>query len=130
MWAIFAEQVVRRFGPTHEEVKALREMMKVRYKGDIDQLLLEIENWNVKARVTGVAFRKMIENQIPDEAVRRMSMMDPIPEDREWLEAVRTASKAVEDFVEGRTLRPGESWDRPQVGNESETNPQNPRQRN
>ena len=109
MWAIFAEQVVRRFGPTHEEVKALREMMKVRYKGDIDQFLLEIENCNVKARVTGVTFRKMIDDQIPEEAVRRMSMMDPIAGDREWLEAVRTASKAEEDFVEGRKLRHGES---------------------
>ena len=51
LWAIFDVQVVRRFGPTHEEVKALQEMMKVRYEGDIDQFLLEIENWNVKARV-------------------------------------------------------------------------------
>ena len=30
LWAIFAEQVVRCFGPTHEEVKELREMIKVR----------------------------------------------------------------------------------------------------
>ena len=101
----FAEQVVRRFRPTQEEVKAQREMMKVRYKGDIDQFQLEIENWNVKARVTGVAFRKMIDDQIPDEALRRMSMMDPIADDREWLEAVRTASKVEEDFVEGRKLQ-------------------------
>ena len=99
LWAIFAEQVVRRFGPTHKEVKVLREMMKVRYKGDIDQFPLEIENWNVKARVTGVGCRKMIDDQIPDEAVRRMSMMDPIADNREWLEAVRTASKAEEDFI-------------------------------
>ena len=105
LWAIFAEQVVRRFGPTHEEVNALWEKMKVRYKGDIDQFLLEIDNWNVKARVTRVAFRKMIDDQIPDEAVRRMSMMDPIADDREWLEAVRTGSKTEEDFIEGRTLR-------------------------
>ena len=90
LWAIFAEQMVRRFGPTYEEVRALREMIKVRYKGDIDQFLLEIENWNVKARVTAVAFRKMIDDQIPDEAVR-------------------TASKAEEDFVEGRRLRHGDS---------------------
>ena len=109
LWAIFAEQVVRRFGPTHEEVKVLGEMMKVRYKGDIDQFLLEIKNWNVKARVTGVAFRKMIDDQIPEETVRRMSRMDPIADDREWLEAVRMASKAEEDFVEGRKLRYGDS---------------------
>ena len=105
MWPIFSEQVVRHFGPTQEEVKALREMMKVRYKVDSNQFLLENENWNAKARVTGVAFRKMIDDQIPDEAVRRMLMIQPIADDREWLESVRTASKAEEDFVEGRKLR-------------------------
>ena len=42
LWAIFAEQVVRRFGRTQEEVNALREMMKVRYTGDVDEFLLEI----------------------------------------------------------------------------------------
>ena len=109
LWAIFPEQVVRSFGPTHEEVKALRAMMKVRYRGDIDRFLLEIENWNVKARVTGVACRKMIDDQIPEEAVRRKSMMDPIADHREWLEAVRTVSKAEDDFVEGRKLRHGDS---------------------
>ena len=105
MWPIFSEQVVRHFGPTHEEVKALREMMKVRYKVESNQFLLEIENWNVKARVTGVVFRKMIDDQIPDEAVRRMLMIEAIADDREWLESVRMASKAEEDFVEGRKLR-------------------------
>ena len=38
-----------------------------------------------------------------------MSMMDPIADDRQWLEAVRTASRAEEDFVEGRKLRHGDS---------------------
>ena len=52
LWDIFTEQMVRRFGPTHEEEKALRQMIKVRYKGDIDQFLLEIDNWNVKVKVT------------------------------------------------------------------------------
>ena len=58
-------------------------MMKVKYKGDIDQFLLEIDNWNVKVKVTWVGLRKMIEDQIPEEAVRRMSMIDPIPDERE-----------------------------------------------
>jgi len=37
LWDVFAEQAIRRFGPTHEEEKALREMLKVRYKNDINQ---------------------------------------------------------------------------------------------
>ena len=84
---VFAEQAVRRFGPTHEEEKALREMLKVRYKNDINQCLLEFENWNVKAKVNGIAFRKLIRNQIPDEAVRRMSMHQEYADDRDWLQA-------------------------------------------
>ena len=97
--------MVRRFGPTHEEEKALRQMIKVRYKGDIHQFLLEIDNWDVKVKVTGVVLRKMIEDQIPKEAVRRLSMIDPILEEREWLEAVQTAVRKEEDFQEGRKMK-------------------------
>ena len=75
--------MVRSFGPTHEEEKGLRQMMKVKYKGNIDQFQLEIDNWNVKVQVSRVFLRKMIEYQIPEEAVRRMSMIDPIPDERE-----------------------------------------------
>ena len=109
LWDIFTEQMVRRFGPTHEEEKALRQKMKVRYTGDIHQFLLEIDNWNVKVKVTRVVLRKMIEDQIPEEAVRRLSMIDPIPEEREWLEAVRTAVQKEEDFQEGRKIKNTES---------------------
>ena len=79
--------------------------MKVRYRGDIDQFLLEIDNWNVKVKVTGDVLRKMIEDQIPEEVVRRLSMIDLIPDERERLEAVRTAVRKEEDFQEGRKLK-------------------------
>ena len=79
--------------------------MKLRYKGDIEQLLLEIENWKIKARVTGVVFQKFIEDQIPEEAIRRLSMMDRIADDRKWLEAVHLAVQTEKDFVEGRKLK-------------------------
>ena len=58
LWDIFTKQLVHRFGLTHEEEKALWQMMKVRYKGDIDQFLREIDNWNVKVKVTRVVLRK------------------------------------------------------------------------
>jgi len=41
LWDVFAEQAIRRFGPTHEEEKALREILKVQYKNNINQFLLE-----------------------------------------------------------------------------------------
>ena len=105
LWDIFTEPMVRRFGPIQEEEKALQQMMKVRYKGDIDQFLLEIDNWNIKVKVTGVVLRKLIEDQIPEEAISRLSMIDSIPVKREWLEAVRTGVPKEEDFQEGRKLK-------------------------
>jgi len=105
LWDVFAEQAIRRFGPTHEEEKALREMLKVQYKNHINKFLLEFENWNVKAKVTGIAFRKLIRDQIPDEAVRRMSMHQEYADDRDWIEALRQAVRDEEDFQEGKRLK-------------------------
>jgi len=105
LWDVFVEQGIRRFGPTHEEEKALREMVKVRYKNDINQFLLEFENWNVKVKVTGIAFRKLIRDQIAEEAVRRMSMHQEYADDRDWIEALCQAVRDEDDFQEGKRLK-------------------------
>jgi len=80
-------------------------MLKVRYKNDINQFLLEFENWNVKAKITGIAFRKLIRHQIPDEAVRQMSRLQEYAYDRDWIEALRQAVRDEEDFQEGKSLK-------------------------
>src|ERR1700760_1412901 len=99
-WEMFKEEVIRSFGPTHEDVKALRELYQIRYKGDIDEFLHQIEIKNNRAKVTGIAFRKIVEDQVPEEAIRRMSMQQEYIEDREWLEALRKAVKDKEDLQE------------------------------
>ena len=48
----------------------------------------KIENLNIHARVTGIAWRKMIEEEIPEDAVQRLAYREYI-DDGEWLEAVR-----------------------------------------
>src|ERR1700761_2692980 len=105
-WEIFKEQVIRRFGPTHEEVKALRELYQIKYKGDINEFLQQIESKNNRAKVTGIAFRKIVEDEVPEEAIRRsMSMQQKYIDDREWLEALRKAVKDEEDLQERRKLK-------------------------
>jgi len=64
-WHVFAEQAQRRFGPTHEAEKSLREMGSVKYPSDVAKFLMEMENLNIHARVTGIAWRKMIEDELP-----------------------------------------------------------------
>jgi len=61
-WHVFAEQALRRFGHTHEAKRSLGEMGSVKYRGDVAKFLMERENVNIHARVTGIALRKIIED--------------------------------------------------------------------
>ena len=81
-------------------------MGSVKYHGDVAKLLMEMENLNIQARVTGIAWRKMIEDELPVEAVRRLSHRDYV-EDGELLEAVRTVTRSEEDFKERKDLSGG-----------------------
>jgi len=85
--------------------KGLRETLKVRYKNDLQEFVLKFENWNVKAKVNGIGFRKLIRDQIPDESVRRMSKHQEYADDRDWIEALRQGVCDEEDFQEGKRLR-------------------------
>jgi len=75
---IVAEQAVRRFGPTHEADKFLTQMGFLKYHRDIAKFLAEMENLNIHARVTRIVWRKMIEDQIPEDALRRLSLREYI----------------------------------------------------
>jgi len=48
-WHAFAEKVLRRFGPTHEEEKSLRQMGSVKYRADVAKFLMEMDNLNIHA---------------------------------------------------------------------------------
>jgi len=68
-WQVFAGQALRRFGPTHKAEKSLRDRGSVKYRCDVAQFLMEMENLNIHARVSGIAWRTMIEDELPIEAL-------------------------------------------------------------
>jgi len=90
-WHVFAEQALLRFGHAREAEKSLRELRSAKYRRDVGKFLMEMENLNIEARVTGIAWRKMIEEEIPEDAFRRLSHREYV-DDGEWLEAVRTVN--------------------------------------
>jgi len=59
---------VRRFGSTHEAEESLTLVGFVGCPGGLAGFLVEMENLNIHARVTGIAWRKMIEDQIREDA--------------------------------------------------------------
>jgi len=106
LWHVLAEQALRRFGPTHEAKKSLREMGSVKYRGDVAKFLMEMANLNIHARVTRIAWRKMIVDELPVEALRRLSHREYV-DDGEWLQAIRAVTRAEEDFKERKDIRGG-----------------------
>ena len=70
-WENFKNQIREIFSILHRAQRALRDMEKVRYEGDIEKYLLTLENLNIDAEMSGVAWRNMIENRLPLEARRR-----------------------------------------------------------
>jgi len=81
-------------------------MGSVKYRGDVAKFLMEMETLNIHARVTGIAWRKMIEDELPVEALRRLSHREYV-DNGERLEAVRTVTRGDEDLKERKDLQGG-----------------------
>jgi len=52
-WHVFAEQALRRFGPTQEAEKSLREIGTVKYRGDDAKFLMGMEILNIHCKSHG-----------------------------------------------------------------------------
>ena len=74
-------------------------MEKVRYEGDIEKYLQTLENLNIDAEMSAVAWRNMIEKRLPLEARRRWAHKK-FELDSEFIEVVRRCTKAEESFKE------------------------------
>ena len=74
-------------------------MEKVRYERDSEKYLLTLENLNIDEKMSGVAWRNMIEIRLPLEARRRW-VHKKFSLDSEFVEAVRRCSKAEISFKE------------------------------
>ena len=60
LWGDFKAQLYDKFSIMHQSQRALRDMEKVWYEGDIEKYQLTLENLNIDAKMTVVAWRHMI----------------------------------------------------------------------
>jgi len=72
-WERFRQEIVKRYIGIEEERRALEEIDKIIYKGRIDTYLLLLENVNIKAGLTGIAWRVKVESKLPQDILRRLS---------------------------------------------------------
>jgi len=81
-----------RFTISHEAERVVTKMHQVKYKGDLGKYLVDLENHNILAQVTGIAWQSMVEKLLQLEALRCLSNQE-YRSDSEWLAAIRTVTK-------------------------------------
>ena len=102
-WERFRQEIIKRYIGIEEERRALEEMDKITYKGKIDTYLLLLENLNIKAGLSGIAWRVRVESKLPDEILRRLSYYK-FDSDDEWMETLRRAGREEEELLERKRL--------------------------
>jgi len=74
-------------------------MDRISYKGKIDTYLLLLENLNIKAGLSGIAWRVRVESKLPQEILRRLSHFS-FATDEEWMEILRKVGRQEEELLE------------------------------
>jgi len=98
-WERFRQEIIKRYIGIEEERRALEEMDKIIYKDRIDTYLLLLENLNIKADLTGIAWRVKVENKLPQDILRRLSHFK-FNDDDHWIETMREVGRQEEELLE------------------------------
>ena len=72
-WERLRQEITKRYIGIEEERRTLAEIDKVFYKGKVDPYLLLLENLNIKAGLTGMAWRVRVESGLPEDMRRRLA---------------------------------------------------------
>jgi len=98
-WERFRQEIIKRYIGIEEEPRALEEMDNIIHKGRIDTYLLLLENLNIKAGLTGIAWRVKVESKLPQDVLRRLSHFK-FNDDDHWIETLREVGRQEEELLE------------------------------
>ena len=65
-----------------QQETAYKAIMEVRYEGNIQDMMMEYDTLNVKARITGVAYRTMIMKELPPQIFKQLVNSEPSRQNR------------------------------------------------
>ena len=96
-WTEYRAAIHTRFYNEFQEETAYKDIMDVKYEGSIQDMITEYDTLNVKAGITGVAYRTMLMRSLPPQIFKQLNTVNPANKtDEELREIVLTAEKNVE----------------------------------
>ena len=98
-WEAFRKALEERFKDTLEKRKDESTMRKLRYSGSISNYLAQIDEYNGRVGMTGITFRNMIIEAMPEKIIDMVfNRAGGIPDDDETLlETIKIAGQIVEE---------------------------------
>jgi len=102
-WERFRQEIIKPYIGIEEERRALEEMDQIIYKGRIDTYLLLLENLNIKAGLTGIAWRVKVESKLPQNMLRRLSHFK-FNDDDHCIETLREVGRQEEELLKRAKL--------------------------
>jgi len=98
-WERFRQELIKRYIGIQEERRSLDEMDRISYNGKIDTYLLLLENLNIKAGLSRIAWRVRVESKLPHEILRRLSPFS-FATNEESMERLRNVGRQEEELLE------------------------------
>jgi hypothetical protein len=110
-WQAYTSALKQRFIDEHETEKDERAMRALKYEGDMDDYVTQMEELNGRVGAHGATFRAIVRSALPEEVTKMIySRAGGIPrDDEEFLAAVREAGRVVEEMRRDRALSKGKT---------------------
>jgi hypothetical protein len=96
-WMEYRTVKYTRFHNEFQEETAYKDIMDVKYTGSIQDMITEYDTLNIKAGITGIAYRTMLMRSLPPQIFKQLNTVNPANKtDEELREIVLTTGKNVE----------------------------------
>jgi hypothetical protein len=96
-WSVYRSAIYARFHNRFQQETAYKEIIEVYYKGSIQDMITEYDILNIKAGITGVAYRTILIKELPPQIFKQLTMVNPANKtDDELREIILTAGNNVE----------------------------------
>jgi len=99
-WNPFVSAMVERFLNRQEERKALGKMRELKYKGDFESYLTDMETLNYKVCLVGTPWRTLLRDGLSEHLQYHLSTTKQEPRnDIDYVESIRRVGLAMEEFL-------------------------------
>ena len=96
-WDLYVEALKKRFTDTYEPDENLRKMEELKYSGDISDYLTQMRTLNIRLRLAGTVWKRMIKKGLGKELFARFTLMDLPDDDDDFERRLEAVGKGMEE---------------------------------